>query len=89
MELNLLEKKKQRLVFELPGADHTLCNALKQELWNDEEVTAATYAVKHPLKPTPRMVLETKQQEATAVLAAAIGRLKKEYKSVGTALAKV
>ena len=46
MELNFLEKKKDRLVFEIPGADHTLCNALKDELWNDKGVTVATYAIR-------------------------------------------
>ena len=38
MELNILEHTKKRLVFELKGADHTFCNLLKNELWQDKDV---------------------------------------------------
>jgi len=89
MELQVLEKKKYRLLFKLQGADHTLCNALKSELWNDKAVTVATYTVEHPLLAIPKFILETKGVEAKKALLGAIGRLKKEYKGFATVLAKV
>lgn len=88
MELNVREKKKYRLVFELKGADHTLCNALKNELWNDEDVKVATYAIEHPLIAVPKFILETKSKDATEALTDAIARLQKQYKSIGTAFNK-
>ncbi|MBR9701225.1 DNA-directed RNA polymerase subunit L, partial [Candidatus Woesearchaeota archaeon] len=45
MELIILEEKKHRITFELRGADHTFCNALKQELWNDSEITVSAYNI--------------------------------------------
>ncbi len=89
MELNVLEKKKYRLIFELPGADHTLCNALKTELWNDGDVKVATYTINHPLVAVPKFILETKGKDAAEALVEAIGRLQKQFKSFATVLAKV
>ncbi|MBT3465263.1 DNA-directed RNA polymerase subunit L, partial [archaeon] len=39
MEINVIENKKKRFVFELKGEDHTLCNLLREELWNDKSIT--------------------------------------------------
>jgi len=63
MELIIIENKAQRLVFELKGADHTLCNALKDELNNDDSVSVSTYSISHPLVGTPKFFLETKKGE--------------------------
>lgn len=89
MELVVLEKKKNRLVFELPGADHTFCNALKTELWNDEDVKVATYAIKHPLLAVPKFIVETKKGDAKDALLGASARLQKQFKSFGTAFGKL
>ncbi|RME31173.1 hypothetical protein D6789_03505 [Candidatus Woesearchaeota archaeon] len=88
MELNVIEKKKGRLVFELPGEDHTFCNALKTELWNDKDVKAATYSVKHPLLPVPKFIIEAKT-DALKALKGAIERLQKQYRTMGTAFKKL
>lgn len=82
MEIIVLEKKKDRLVFEIKGADHTLCNALKDELWNDKDVTAATYAIDHPMKGIPEFILETKANDPVKALQAAIVRLQKQNKEL-------
>ena len=59
MEIKILEEKKNRIVFELPGQSHTLPNALRKELWNDSHVKNAAYAIEHPLIGCPKFVLET------------------------------
>ena len=59
MELVIVEDKKNKLIFELKGADHTICNVLKTELWNDSHIKTATYSVKHPLISSPRLIVET------------------------------
>jgi DNA-directed RNA polymerase subunit L len=77
MDINVLEEKKDKIVFELKGASHTLCNALKNELWNDSHVKTATYAIKHPLVNVPKMVVETDGEKPRKVIADAAKRLKK------------
>ena len=86
MELNILENKKGRLVFELRDADNTVCNALKDELWNDKTVTVATYSIEHPLKAIPKFIVEA--ADPLKALAAASQRLQKTNKALQTAVAK-
>lgn len=89
MELVVLEKKKGRLVFELSGADHTLCNALKDELWNDKDVTVATYSIEHPLTAKPRFIIETEKEDAAAALLEASKRLQRRSKDFASAISKL
>ena len=44
---------------QIEGQDHTFCNAIKEELYNDKHVDAASYMIEHPLKKIPKMVVET------------------------------
>lgn len=59
MELEIKEQTKNRLVLKIHGADHTICNILKQELAEQKGVVAATYTIDHPLVGVPLFVLET------------------------------
>jgi DNA-directed RNA polymerase subunit L len=59
MEIKIIEEEKNKIIFELIGEGHSLCNALKKELWNVKGVIAAGYTIKHPLVGIPRIVLET------------------------------
>jgi DNA-directed RNA polymerase subunit L len=79
MEFNVLEDKKKRLVFELKNTDHTLCNALREELWNDKSVTVSAYNISHPLIGIPKLIVETNgDKEPKKALKDAITRLKKK-----------
>lgn len=60
MEIKILEEDKNLLVFQLVGADHTFCNALKKELTSVKGVDIATYAIEHPQVGIPKMHIETK-----------------------------
>ena len=59
MEIKALEESNKAIVFEIKGEGHTLCNALKKELWENKHVKVATYVVKHPLIGIPEMTVET------------------------------
>lgn len=63
MKLIIIENKAQKLVFEIEGADHTFCNALKDELQKNDSVTVSTYTISHPLVGKPKFFLETKKGE--------------------------
>ena len=63
MEIKTLDDKKNKLIIEVKGAEHTLCNALKEELWNDKHVKVATYSIRHPQISVPQMIVETDGEE--------------------------
>ena len=78
MELKIIEDKKNRLIMDIKGADNTICNALKNELYNDEHVKISTYSVKHPLISSPQVIVESDGEETPrSVILSAIQRLKK------------
>jgi DNA-directed RNA polymerase subunit L len=79
MEINVLEDTKKRMVFDLKGEDHTLCNALREELWNDEAVTVAAYNISHPLIGVPKFIIETNDKSTPKeALKDAVKRLQKK-----------
>ncbi len=79
MEINVLEEKAKRMVFELKGEDHTLCNVIREELWNDKAVTVSAYTISHPLVGIPKFIIETNgDKEPRKALKDAISRLKKK-----------
>jgi DNA-directed RNA polymerase subunit L len=87
MEINILEDKSKRLVFEIKGEDHTLCNALREELWNDESVTVSAYNINHPLVGIPKFIIETKaDKEPKKALKDALSRLKKRNSDIAKLL---
>ncbi len=78
MEITVLEKKKNKLFFEM-DADHAFCNALKKELWNDKQVTVSGYSKDHIQIGKPRFVIEVESgADPQKALLDAIKRLKKE-----------
>ena len=75
------EHTKKRMVFELIGADHTFCNALKKELWNDSAIRAAAYKIDRPLIGVPKFIIETNgQKDPKNVLKSVASKLKKHNK---------
>lgn len=90
MEITVLENTKKRLVFTFIGATHTICNSLKDELWNDKNIVAAAYNVDHPLVSQPKFVVETDgKEEPVKAVSSAISRLKKSNKDLNSALSKL
>jgi len=83
MELKIVEDKKQRFVFKIIGEGHTVCNALKQELLNDDHIKLATYAIEHPLIQESQFIVETDGTEPRKVISAAIKRLDKTLEKLG------
>ena len=75
MEMNVIEQHPKKLIAEFRGADHTLCNALKTELYNDEQVKTAAYSINHPLVGVPKFIIETKGKDPKKALAEAAKRV--------------
>lgn len=90
MQIDVQEKTKKRLVFKLKGGSHTICNLLKDELWNDKDVSAAAYNIDHPLIGVPKFIIETNgKTEPDKALTDACNRLKKKNKEFSDAFAKL
>lgn len=90
MEINVLEETKKSIKIELVGEDHTLSNALRQELWNDSEIIISGYNIDHPLIDSPILVVETSgKKEARKTLFDAVDRLKKKNEELLSKLKKL
>lgn len=61
MELEVLQKEKNKLEIVLKGETHTFANLLRKALKEDAHVRVAAYKVDHPLldKERPVLFLET------------------------------
>jgi len=90
MELIVVEETPKKFVFELKGAGHTLCNAIKNELWKNKHVKVATYAIKHPVVGIPTVTVETDGimkprkalSDAASKLASQTDKFKSEFKKI-------
>ena len=76
MKITILEQKKNKLHFEV-DADHTFCNALKKELWNDKDVHVSGYYTEHIQVGKPRFLVETSEKDPLDAVHDAVKRLKK------------
>ena len=89
MEIHVLEKSAKKMIFTIKGADHTLCNPLKRELYNDPAVKNASYTIDHPLIRVPKFIIETSGKTPDKALIDAAKRLQKTNKAFFDAFKKV
>ena len=82
MEVSIIEEKKNRLIFTISDMSHTLCNAIRKELWNDQHIKIAGYAIDHPLIKLPRFIVETDGEDPRKTIVAAIKRLDKSFSKI-------
>jgi len=81
MEVSILEETKNKIKFEVKEESHTLCNALRDELWNAKGTKFTGYNIKHPLVSNPIFILESESNPREAILNA-IERIKKRNKQL-------
>ena len=90
MEIEFLKNEKNKIEFVVKGENHTLCNALRKELWNEEDVDIAAYSIEHPLVGDPIMLVETKKSDAKKAVLSASASLRKQIaelkKNINSAL---
>lgn len=89
MEIKVIEKGKNLLKVEIVGEDHTLCNAIRKELWNDKDVKVSGYGVAHSLVSSPVLIIETSSKNPKTVLSDAIKRLKDSNDKMRSAFKKL
>ena len=89
MKVQILEEKKNKIIFNIIGETNTLSNALKDELQQDEHVKAVGYHIEHPLIGNPRFVLETDGADPKKTVLAAVKRLQKTFEKLKEDFAKL
>ena len=83
MDVKIIEEKANRLVFEIEGATHSVCTALKQELWQDSNIKNAGYTVSHPYVGHPKFIVETKKGgDPRKCISSALKKLQKVCKDL-------
>jgi DNA-directed RNA polymerase subunit L len=87
MEIKILEQSKTKLTIEIVGEDHTLCNALKEELNKDKGVKIASYKIEHPLTANPIMLIEA--DDAKKSLESAVKKIVKFYDELSAAFKSI
>ncbi len=80
MEISIIKEEKNKLEIEIAGEDHTLCNALRKELWKNKDVKVAAYNIEHPLVSQPRFIIQTNKDDPKKTLAKAADSLSDEFK---------
>ena len=87
MEVKLIKKKENQAIVEVKGADHTIVNAIRRELWQDEKVDAAGYTIEHSLISQPRLIVNARNPKKALMDAAE--RLHKQNKEMETLFKKL
>lgn len=88
MEINVLGKSKNKITFELVGEDHTFCNILRKELWNDSSIKSAGYSMETGLQNVPKFTIETEGKSPQKALTDAVSRLLKKSDEFSTKFKK-
>lgn len=68
--MKVIEEQPEKLVLEITGETHTLCNILRKRLMNQEEVDAAAYDITHPLIGQPEFEVRSSNPRESMVVAA-------------------
>ena len=82
MEIKILKEEKNKIEFEVVGEDHTLCNSIRDELWNQDDVEISAYNIKHPLISNPVMLVEVSKGDPRKALLSAVAGLRKKVKEI-------
>lgn len=89
MEIKLLEEDKKKLKIEVLGESHTLCNAIRNELWLNKSVNIAGYQIEHPMVNNPVLFVETEKEDPKKALLNAASSLKKKVSELRKETAKL
>lgn len=89
MELVFHEDKKNSMIVELKGEQHTFPALLCWALLKNPNVQVAVYDVPHPLIGTPFLHIKTKGEEPRSALKKALKIIQKEFDSINEKVSKL
>ncbi|GAB6055375.1 DNA-directed RNA polymerase subunit L [Methanobacterium alkalithermotolerans] len=68
--MEIITSKRYELEILVEGETHTLCNALRKILMEDETVKSAAYAIEHPIVGEPKLYIKAKSPKKSLKIAA-------------------
>ena len=69
MDLEVLEKKGDKMQIEVKGENHTLLNLLRENAWKSG-AKQASYMIKHPYLSQPKIIIKSGQPKKVLTNAA-------------------
>ncbi len=86
IHFKIIEESKNKIIFEI-DLDIGLCHLVKEELYNDKDVSVASVKTEHPELGKPKFIVEAKDpkkaiQNAIKRLQKKIDSFKKEAKKL-------
>ena len=78
MELKVVKEDEKTLVVEFKGENIGFINLLREELWNDKNVSEAAYVKEHPYLSDPKLFIKTSRGSPRTALEKASERITKK-----------
>lgn len=78
MDLKVLKDEGNTLVLEVSGETVTVTNALRSELWEDQNVSEAAQIKEHPYLAQPKVFIKTSRGKPQTALDKAAERIIKQ-----------
>ncbi|MEM5836486.1 MAG: RpoL/Rpb11 RNA polymerase subunit family protein [Candidatus Aenigmatarchaeota archaeon] len=75
MELRKIKEDDKTLFIEAVGETHTLTNTIREELWNDKNVSEAAEIKEHPYLEEPKIFVKVEKGSAREALIKAAERI--------------
>lgn len=77
MELKVIKQDDKSMTLEIKGETIAFVNLLKEELWNDKNVSEAAYIKEHPYLAEPKLFLKVYRGSPMTALEKASERITK------------
>jgi DNA-directed RNA polymerase subunit L len=75
MELKVIKEDEKTLFLEVPGETYTLTNTIREELWNDKNVSEAADVKEHPYLSQPKIFVRVTKGSPKEALEKAAERI--------------
>jgi DNA-directed RNA polymerase subunit L len=69
-KMKVIKDTKKELEIEITGESHSLCNAIRKTLMEDDDVEAAAYVIEHPIIGEPKLIIKAKNPKKSLKKAA-------------------
>jgi len=80
MELKVIKEDEKTLFLETTGETYTLTNTVREELWNDKNVSEAADIKEHPYLAQPKIFVKVSKGSPRAALEKAAERVAEKAK---------
>lgn len=67
--MEIITSKRYELEILVEGETHTLCNALRRILMEDDDVKSTAYAIEHPIVGEPKIYVKAKSPKKSLKIA--------------------